>query len=114
VDASGKERHALILHGVAVKCQYAEVKEVLRLDKLWQDGAAIVSSIGRGVYYRAVIIREAHEARVFNAVALVLGYREDNALAHCEARGKLHLVIGVGEPPNAIERVPEASRYRTV
>ena len=71
VDAAGEKRHALVLHGAAIEREHAEMQEVLRLDELRQDGASVVGGVGGVIHDRAVVLGEADEAGVLDAVALI-------------------------------------------
>ena len=46
VDAPREERHAFVLHRAAVEREDAEGEEVVRLDELRQDDAAVVGGVG--------------------------------------------------------------------
>jgi hypothetical protein len=69
---------------------------------------AVIGRVGGVVGRGAIVIGEAHEARVLDAVALVGRHRKDDAFAHGELGREAHLVVGVGEPLDASERVGEA------
>ncbi len=111
IDLPGKERHAFVLHGSTVEGEYPEVLEILGLDELRQDGMSVVGRVGGVVQHRPVVLREAHEAGVFDAVALVGRDGEDDALAHGEVGREVHLVVGIGKPLDARKGVGETLRH---
>ena len=80
------------------------MQEVLRLDELGQNRAAVVGGVSGAVGDGAVVIDKAHETRVLDAVALIVGDGEEDALAEGELGGEAQLVIRVGEPLDALER----------
>ena len=55
----------------------------------------------------AVVVDEADEAGVLDAVALIRRDGKDDALAHGELRGEAQFVVGVGEPLDALEGAPQ-------
>ena len=70
VDAPGKQGHALVGDLGTVERADAEAHEVVGLEELRQDHAAVEGSEGGAVANRAVILDEAHEAGVLDAVGL--------------------------------------------
>ena len=71
-DAARKEGHAFILNCSAVQCENAKVKEVLRLNELRKNRAAIVCCVGRIVENAPIVFHEAHETGILDTVAFIL------------------------------------------
>ena len=111
-DAAGKKRHAFVLHGVAIQREHAEVQEIERLDELREDDAPIVGGVSGVVDDAAVVFRETHEPRVFDAITLIRRDGENDAFAHRELRRKAQLVVRVGEPADALERAAQVAMDR--
>ena len=87
VDFAREQRHAFVLHGGAVERDELEMNEVRRLQQLRQDDLAVVSGVGRVVGEAAVVVLEADEARVLDAVALAGRGRKEDALGDLAVLG---------------------------
>ena len=98
VDAAREERHAFVLHGVAIQRHHAEVLKIRRLDQLRQDGASIVGRVGGVIGDSPVLLTEAHETRIFDAVALIRRGGKDDALRETDGGREMHFIVGHREP----------------
>ena len=103
VDAAGEERHAFVFHGAPVEREHAEVLEIARLDELRQDDAAVVCRVGRVIDDAPVVLDEADEAGVLDAVRFIRGDRKDDALGHRELRQEADLVVRFRKPAHTLQ-----------
>src|SRR5689334_14082779 len=78
VNLAGKKRHAFVLYRGAVERIEFEMDEVRRLQQLRQSNLAVVRGVSRVVGEAAIVVLKMHEARVFDAVALAGGGREEH------------------------------------
>ena len=101
VDLAREQRHALVLHGGAVERAEFEMDKVRRLQQLRQRDLAVVSGVGRVVGEAAVVVLEADEARVLDAVALAGRGRKEDALRDPAAGSKVHFVVRLGQQQDA-------------
>ena len=97
VDLAREQRHAFVLHGRAVQRDELEVQKVRRLDELRQDHLAVVGGVGGVVGLRAVLVLEADEAGVLDAVALRGRDGKQHALGQARVGRELHFVIRLGQ-----------------
>ena len=93
VDFAREQRHALVLHGGAVERVEFEMDKVRRLQQLRQGDLAVVRGVGRVVGEAAVVVLEADEARVLDAVALAGRGRKEDALRNAAAGSKVDFVV---------------------
>src|SRR5258708_2441971 len=84
VDAWGKKRNPLILGRPAIQSAYTKIQKIPRFHQLGENNESVVSGIGGVVERRSVVIDKPDKAGVFNAIALIRGNWENNALAHRE------------------------------
>ena len=68
---SREKRHAFVLHAIAAQCEDSEMVEIVGLDQLRQSRATVVSRVGRVIHHAAVLLDEAHKARILDPVAFV-------------------------------------------
>ena len=72
-----------------------EVQEVPRFDELRQDHLAVVGGVSGVIRLRAVLVLEADEAGVLDAIALGGRDRKEHALGQARVGRELHFVIGL-------------------
>ena len=58
------------------------MKKILRLDELRENVASVVSGVGGVIHDRSIVVDEADEAGVLDAVALIGRDRKDDAFTH--------------------------------
>ena len=102
VDFPREEGEALVGDGGAVQCAGVEGAEVGGGDNLREDVRPVVGRVGRVVGDLAVIIGEADEAGVLDAVALERRVGENNFLGEAEAVLETHGIVGFGEGNRAL------------
>lgn len=107
VDASWEQCHALVLNSSTVEGDDAEVQEVFGLNELGQDGATVVSGVGRVIHDGPVIFDELHKTGVFDAVAFIGRDGKDDAFTDAKFGREAQFVVGIGEPLNALKRAFE-------
>ena len=73
------------------------MQEVLRFDELRQDHLAVVGGVSGVIGLRAVLVLEADEAGVLDAVALGGRDGEEHAFGQARVGGELDFVIGLGQ-----------------
>ena len=78
--------------------------KVRRLQQLRQRDLAVVGGVGRIVGEAAVVVLEADEARVFDAVALAGRGRKEDALRNAAVGREVHFVIRFRQQQDAAGR----------
>ena len=105
VDLPGEQGHAFVLGGRTVQGDEPKEEEVGGLHQFRHDHLAIEGGEGGVVDVGAVIVLEADEAGVFDAVALRRRGREEDALGQLLFGLELNFVVGPGQHPNPLRRV---------
>ena len=103
-ELAREHRHALVLRVASVERDDVEAPKVRRFDKLRQNAEPVVRGIRGVIDDRTVIIDESYEARVFDAPALVLTDREDDAFGEVAVGREVEMVVGSGQPEKVLGR----------